>query len=376
MNGIDISSVQAGLDLSKIPFDFAIVKATQGTNYTNPYCVGHVDQAASLGKLVGVYHYIGGGNAKGEAQFFVDSIRNWVGKHVIAVDWEQYQNSAWGDQSYLETVVSEVIRLTGVHPLIYGQQSVYNTIAAVGRKYDCGLWVAQYADMNPTGYQDSPWNEGAYACAVRQYSSVGRLPGYGSNLNLDKFYGNADQWNAYAHNAGGNTPPPAPAPPAPPVNNANTGTTYVVQRGDTLWGIAQKYGTTYQHLADINGIREPDKINAGQVIHIDTAPLPDNRTNATYVVQPGDNLTVIAKKFGTTVNDLAAINGISHDRLDYIQAGQTLKVPGQQSRTYVVKPGDTLSQIAARFGMDYHHLADINNIKDPDKIQSGWILHY
>lgn len=376
MNGIDISSAQAGLDLSKIPFDFVIVKATQGTNYTNPYCVGHVDQAASLGKLVGVYHYIGGGNAKGEAQFFVDSIRNWVGKHVIAVDWEQYQNSAWGDQSYLETVVSEVIRLTGVHPLIYGQQSVYDTIAAVGRKYDCGLWVAQYADMNPTGYQDSPWNEGAYVCAVRQYSSVGRLPGYGSNLDLDKFYGNADQWNAYAHNAGGNTPPPAPAPPAPPVNNANTGTTYVVQRGDTLWGIAQKYGTTYQHLADINGIREPDKINAGQVIHIDTAPLPDNRTNATYVVQPGDNLTVIAQKFGTTVNDLAAINGIPHDRLDYIQAGQTLKVPGQQSRTYVVKPGDTLSQIAARFGMDYHHLADINGIKEPDKIQAGWILHY
>lgn len=374
MNGIDISSAQAGLDLSKIPFDFAIVKATQGTNYTNPCCVGHVDQAASLGKLVGVYHYIGGGNAKGEAQFFVDSIRNWVGKHVIAVDWEQYQNSSWGDQSYLETIVSEVIRLTGVHPLIYGQQSVYGTIAAVGKKYDCGLWVAQYADMNATGYQDSPWNEGAYACAVRQYSSVGRLPGYGSNLDLDKFYGNADQWNAYAHNTGGNTPPPAPpAPSAPP---ANTGTTYVVQRGDTLWGIAQKYGTTYQHLADINNIREPDKINFGQIIHIDTAPLPNNGANATYVVQPGDNLTVIAQKFGTTVNDLAAINGIPHDRLDYIQAGQTLKVPGQSSRTYVVKPGDTLSQIAERFGMDYHHLADINSIKDPDKIQAGWILHY
>ena len=376
MNGIDISSAQAGLDLSKIPFDFAIIKATQGTNYTNPCCVGHVDQAASLGKLVGVYHYIGGGNAKGEAQFFVDSIRNWVGKHVIAVDWEQYQNSAWGDQSYLETVVSEVIRLTSVHPLIYGQQSVYDTIAAVGKKYDCGLWVAQYADMNPTGYQDSPWNEGAYACAVRQYSSVGRLPGYGSNLDLDKFYGNADQWNAYAHNTNGNTPPPAPAPPAPPANNANTGTTYVVQRGDTLWGIAQKYGTTYQHLADINGIREPDKINAGQIIHVDTALSSGNGAGTAYVVQPGDNLTVIAQKFGTTVNDLAAMNGIPHDRLDYIQAGKTLQVPGQSNRTYVVKPGDTLSQIAERLGMDYHHLADINGIKDPDNIKSGWILHY
>lgn len=212
MNGIDISSAQAGLDLSRIPFDFALIKATQGTGYTNPYCVGHVEQAASLGKSVGVYHYIGGGNAKGEAQFFVNSIRNWVGKHVIAVDWEQYQNSAWGNQSYLETVVSEIIRLTGVHPLIYAQQSVYGMISAVGRKYDCGLWVAQYASMEITGYQDSPWNEGAYDCAIRQYSSVGRLPGYGGNLDLDKFYGDRNTWNAYAKGTGAsNIPAPAPS---------------------------------------------------------------------------------------------------------------------------------------------------------------------
>ena len=294
MNGIDISVYQSGLDFSQVPCDFVIIKATQGTNYVSPSCARQVEQADSLGKLVGVYHFITGVGAKEEAQFFINNITNWVGKHVLALDWEGEHNSAWGNMSYLEAVVAEIIRLTGVHPLIYAQQSVYKSVFNVAQKYGCKLWVAQYANMKPTGYQDKPWNEGAYECMIRQYSSSGRLPGYGANLDLNKFYGTAADWNACSGKTGGSVP--APAPPAPP---ANTGTTYVVQRGDTLWGIAQKYGTTYQHLADINNIRDPDKIQPGQIIHIDTAPLPNNGANATYVVQPGDNLTIIAQKFGT-----------------------------------------------------------------------------
>ena len=63
---------------------------------------------------------------------------------------------------------------------------------------DYGMWIAQYANNNQTGYQESPWNEGAYACAMRQYSSHGRLSGYNGDLDLDKFYGDREAWNKYA----------------------------------------------------------------------------------------------------------------------------------------------------------------------------------
>lgn len=61
-----------------------------------------------------------------------------------------------------------------------------------------GLWIAQYADDSPTGYQDALWNEEAYTCAIRQYSSHGRLNGWNGDLDLDKFYGDKDARNKYA----------------------------------------------------------------------------------------------------------------------------------------------------------------------------------
>lgn len=60
------------------------------------------------------------------------------------------------------------------------------------------LWVAQYADMDPTGYQDNPWNEGAYDCAIRQYTSTGLLDGWDGDLDLDKAYMSREEWDAWA----------------------------------------------------------------------------------------------------------------------------------------------------------------------------------
>ena len=71
---------------------------------------------------------------------------------------------------------------------------------------DSGFRSTQYHER-PTGYQDKPWNEGAYTCVIRQYSSCGRLNGWGGNLDLDKFYGDKDAWNKYAGK--GNTTKPA-----------------------------------------------------------------------------------------------------------------------------------------------------------------------
>ena len=199
MQGIDISGWQAGIDLAKVPCDFVIVKATQGTGYVSESCDAQVQQAISLGKPFGFYHYVNGSGAQEEADFFVDNCTGYFGKGIPCIDWESGENSAWGNTDYLKQLVQRVIDRTGVKPLIYASASSFPW--DVAQALDCGAWVAQYADNNATGYQDSPWNEGAYECAIRQYSSNGRLDGYSGSLDLDKAYMDADGWARYVGTA-------------------------------------------------------------------------------------------------------------------------------------------------------------------------------
>ena len=200
MQGIDISSYQAGIDLTRVPCDFIIVKATQGAGYMNPDCVRAVEQALAAGKLVGVYHYIDGSGV-GEADFFVDQISGWVDRALVCLDWEPGSNSRWGDLGYLGAVIDRVRERTGRPPVVYASAAAFPWQTCADR--DCGAWVAQYADMTQTGYQDHPWGEGAYDCLIRQYSATGRLPGWGGDLDLDIFYGNRTLWDAYVTGAGG-----------------------------------------------------------------------------------------------------------------------------------------------------------------------------
>ena len=200
MQGIDISSYQAGIDLTRVPCDFIIVKATQGSTYVNPDCVRAVEQALAAGKCVGVYHYIDGSGV-GEADHFVDQISGWVGRVLVCLDWEPGSNSRWGDLGYLGAVIDRVRERAGRPPVVYASAAAFpwQTCAARG----CGTWVAQYADMRPAGYQDHPWGEGSYQCDIRQYSATGRLPGWAGDLDLDIFYGDRTLWGAYVTGAGG-----------------------------------------------------------------------------------------------------------------------------------------------------------------------------
>ena len=325
MNGIDIASYQSGIDLTVVPCDFVIIKATQGTGYINPDCDRAYQQAKRAGKLRGTYHYVGGGNAVAEADYYINNIKGYLKDGLLAIDWEAEQNSAWGNEAYLEQLVRRVIERTGIKPLIYSMASRYAQVAAVAKRLDCGLWIAEYADMNPTGYQAHPWREGAYACAIRQYASTGRLNGWGGNLDLNIAYMTREQWAKYV-NPGGkpaaapSKPAPAPAKPAPAPKPA--GRTYTVQAGDTLSGIAAKLGVS---TSAISGYRSgnPNLIYPGEVLKINggnTAPKPAGRT---YTVRAGDNLSAIASRYGTTYQALAAKNGIANPNLIY--PGQVLK---------------------------------------------------
>lgn len=222
LNGIDVSSWQTGINIAAVPADFVIVKATQGTWYTSPCFHAQADATLNSGKLLGVYHYITGGNAKAEVQYFVNAIKPYIGRAVLALDFESGDNKVYDDETYLQQCAQTVYNLTGVHPLLYGSQRDYGRLAVVSKATNCGLWIAQYRDYAHIGYQDKPWNEGAYSCAMRQYSSAGALPNYGGNLDLDKFYGGRDAWNKYAQSDRATAPPapkPAPKPAVTPTEH-------------------------------------------------------------------------------------------------------------------------------------------------------------
>lgn len=195
MQGIDISNWQRGIDLARVPCDFVIVKSTEGTSYVDPCCDGFVQQAIQLGKCWGFYHYITGGYPENEADFWVENTRNYFRAGIPCVDWESGGNYVWGDIDYLRRFIQRVIDNTGVRPLVYASAAAFPW--GICSELNCGAWVAQYANNNSTGYQDSPWNEDAYSCVIRQYSSAGRLAGYSGNLDLDKAYITAEQWAMY-----------------------------------------------------------------------------------------------------------------------------------------------------------------------------------
>lgn len=202
MNGIDISKWQKGINLAAVPCDFVIVKATQGVSYVSPEFANQITQAQSLGKLIGVYHYAGGGGAIAEAEHFLNAVKDYIGKAILVLDWEGEQNPNFGSPYYAMEWLDYVKDVTGVLPFIYMSKSVCRQYKTLWNP-SYPLWCAQYKNQQPTSYQSNPWTDskgfGAWSeCAILQYSSKGRLEGYNHNLDLDKAYINEAQWIAYA----------------------------------------------------------------------------------------------------------------------------------------------------------------------------------
>jgi LysM repeat protein len=180
---------------------------------------------------------------------------------------------------------------------------------------------------------------------------------------------------------------------APGLAAAYPAQTYVVHPGDTLSGIAARFGVSTSSLAQLNGIANPNFILPGEVIRLGGPAAPASTSGHTiragrYTVRAGDTLSSIAERFGTTVASLAASNHLANPNLIY--AGQVLDVPAGAGptawgppapaettsvRTYTVRAGDTLSSIAERFGTTVGALAAANHLANPNLIYVGQVLN-
>ncbi|KRL91764.1 LysM peptidoglycan-binding domain-containing protein [Limosilactobacillus ingluviei] len=179
-----------------------------------------------------------------------------------------------------------------------------------------------------------------------------------------------------------------PAKPAPTA-------TYTVKAGDTLSQIAANHGTSYQNLASLNHLSNPNEIYVGQTLKLQattntstqtTTSTPAASTNqGTYTVKAGDTLSAIAAAHGTSYEALAQANGISNPNEIYV--GQTLKFTAPTRTTsvttttakrgaYTVTAGDTLYEIAQKVGVNWQHLAQTNHISQPYTIYVGQKLAF
>lgn len=354
LKGIDISGWQKGIDMTKVPGDFVIIKATQGTKYVNDDCDRAYRQAKRAGKLLGVYHYFSGGDPIKEADFFVSNIKGYIGEAILVLDWEGQMNEKFSQgPAVAKPFLDRVAKLTGVNPLIYMSKSVcrehnWSTVAA---KY--GLWVAQYANDKQTGYQTKPWTDSAgYGAwkspAIFQYSSHGKLSGYSGNLDMDIAYLDAAGWKAYAKAASHNTKTETSSSTEKAQESAPSGSTL-----DLAYGVMKdKYGKGDERKKKLGS--RYDEVQT-MINHIATASVA---TLAAEVKQGKYGNDEIRK----------TVLGSRYDEVQKIinsQAAESSKV------YYTVKSGDTLSGIAKKYGTTYQKIAQLNGISNPNRIYPG-----
>ncbi len=214
---------------------------------------------------------------------------------------------------------------------------------------------------------------GSSVSAIRQANSLqGSLIRPGQSLIVPRF---------------GNELPTAESRPSMVAD----GGVYIVQRNDTLWDIARGFSTSVESLCETNGLSKHDVIKPGQRLIIPdgssrSVARADNQRNrsggSTYTVRSGDTLYDIARAHNVSVNEIKRANGLASSR---IHPGTHLRIPAAnvepsippranlESGTYTVQRGDTLYDIARRFGVSISELRQVNGLRT-SRIYPGDVL--
>lgn len=322
IKGLDVSEFQGNVDWAQVKnagYQFAILRAGYGFRTPDQQFQRNASECNRVGIPAGAYWFcyaLSPEDAKKEADGCLEVIAPYRLEYPICYDIEQAsityaeQNGVTITPALATQIVKAFcsrIQERGYYAMYYSNQNFLETYLPPEMTQQYALWFARYGSRYD-GLDYGIW----------QYTSTGSVPGIAGNVDLDTGY---VDYASVIRKAGLNhldskpTPPPKPTPPSADY------ITYVVQSGDTLSEIAERYGTTYQTLAALNNISDPNLIHPGQTIRI-----PENSSSASqyYTIRSGDTLSEIAQRFGTSVNTLVSLNGISDPNLIY--AGNKLRI--------------------------------------------------
>lgn len=439
--GIDVSNWSGRINWRAVAdsgVEVVIIQASEGTFYRDPYLQEFYDGATENGLKVGFYHFFNpnsSGTPAQQARYFVDTIRGLHSDCKLVLDLEQtgglsnYELTRRAVE-FLEEVKSYSGLDTAVYTYAYfAEHNLYNGLGISNYP----LWIAQLREGGPLPNQI--WGN---SYAGWQYSDTGRVSGISANVDLDIFYDEmflndradipgerrqesdnnkviyytvqfGDTLSSIATRYGvtvenlasinGLSNPnliyPGEVLKIYPENNRNIvnrdkmefSSTYIVRLGDTLSFIARRFDTTVNDLVELNDIANPNLIYPGEILKIPTVGNEDSKSSSarqytkTYIVQRGDTLTSISRKFDISVDRLAEINNIQDINLIY--PGQVLKIESSRiyrdddkkfKGLYVVQNGDTLTSVANKFDKKLGELMKDNDVISSDLIHNNQVL--
>lgn len=321
IKGLDVSEFQGEVDWERVKaagYKFAMLRAGYGYNTIDKQFRRNASECNRIGLPVGVYWFcyaFSPEKAVQEADGCIDIISEYRLDYPVCYDIEQASADYIEKQgvSFTPALAKNVVKsfcdrieAKGYYAMFYTNRNFLDTYLGTELSKRYAYWYARYADRFD-----------GTDCGIWQYTSTGSVPGITGNVDLDLGYTNYPSVikKAGLNHLSASSPSPSPVPEY---------ITYVIQPGDTLSGIARRYGTTVTALTQLNKLSDPDKIYAGNTLKV-----PENGTGVDsstqyYTIRPGDTLSEIARRFGTTVSALTRLNGISDP--DKIYAGNRIRI--------------------------------------------------
>ena len=375
--GIDVSSWQGSIDFSAVKnsgIEIVYIKSSEGQSYIDPYFESNYQNAKANGLKVGFYHYVTARTiqqAQLEASFFARVVSGKQSDCKLAMDFESFGNLSTTEINEISKAFLETLVNATKSEAVIYSNAYSARTIFNSELTDYPLWVANY-DVS------EPESNGKWETWVGwQYTSTGRVNGISGNVDRDQFTDGIFLSST--------EPLPTPeTPDTPEIPSSENTIVYTVKSGDTLSEIAQKYGTNVSSIVALNpSIQNPNLIYPGEQLTIKTNIINSNSSNTVYIVKPGDTLGNIAIQYNTSVNELVRMNNISNPNLIYpgekiVIYNDDVSIGSGQNATgkilYRIKSGNTLSQIALNYNTTVQAIAELNQITNPNLIYVGELI--
>lgn len=315
MQGIDVSEWQGYIEYNKVKseqIEVVYIKSSQGRNITDPYFETNYNNAKENGLKVGFYHFLTARTVD-EAREEAEYFCSVIsGKNPDCKLAMDFEEFGALSVYEINKIASEF--LERVEELTNKEVVIYSDV------YNAkNVFSQELKDKYPVWIAEYGVAIPSYAgnWIGFQYTNSGRINGINGYVDRDEF--KEDIFLSSTEKI--QTTP----------NNKNEIIIYVVKRGDTLSQIAKEYGTTVGKIAGLNGIRNVNLIYAGENLKIDITKNINSNDNIIYetnhyiyTIKSGDTLSEIARKFGVSVNSIAELNNIKDVNLIY--AGERLRI--------------------------------------------------
>lgn len=362
--GIDVSQWQGEIDYVKVRnsgIEVVYIKSSEGQNFVDPYFEENYINAKANGLKVGFYHYL---IARTEEEAILEArhfVRTISGKEInckLAMDFESFGELSIQQINNISKIFLETVEnLSNKKTIIYSDESNARNVFSKELAIYYPLWIAEYG-VNEPGNNEKWANWEGW-----QFTDRGEISGINGNVDRDYFTKEIflDDSSVIEN-------------PDKPIESQEY--IYIrVRKGETLSQIARNYNTTVEELVSLNGIPNPNLIYINQLLKVPTKVTGENNNYIEYVVRRGDTLSKLAIEFGTTVNTLVILNNISNQNLIYV--GQRIQIPKttiSNCQDYTIQGGDTLTSIAKKFSTTIGNIAKTNGIKNVNIIYAGDVI--